>query len=145
MWMEKASAQRPELVQILLVAFSRRMMLLAGRQREHEAAIAVGIDGFTAEPSRHLADEFLAGGHQADIGAAEIEAVADRLALADDDIGAERAGRLDQAERHHLGHHDDQQGAGSVSRVGGSAKIAQVPVEIGGLHDNGSRPPRRCG
>jgi hypothetical protein len=49
MWTEKASAQSPELVQML-----RRLlaadMLLAGRERQHEAALALGIDGLAGEP-----------------------------------------------------------------------------------------------
>ena len=69
-------------------------MLLAGGQGQHEAALAFGVDGLAGEPARHLADELLLAGEQADIGPAEIQADADRLALADDDVGAHLARRL---------------------------------------------------
>ena len=56
-------------------------MLLAGGEGQHPAAPAFGIDGLADEPPRHLADEFLARGEQADIGPAEIQRIADGLAL----------------------------------------------------------------
>ena len=40
MWMVKASAQRPELVQMLRGRLLAADVLLAGRQRQHEAAPA---------------------------------------------------------------------------------------------------------
>ncbi len=70
-------------------------VLLASGEGQHETALAVGIDGLAAEPTGHLPDELLARGHQAEIGAAEIECVADRLAFADHDIGTERTGRFE--------------------------------------------------
>ena len=58
-WMVKARAHRPELVQMLLVAFFAADMLLAGRQGQHIAPPAVGIDGLAAQPAGHLAHVFL--------------------------------------------------------------------------------------
>src|SRR5665213_442601 len=72
-------------------------MLLAGRKREDEAALARGIHGFAAQPPRHLAEEFLPGREQAHIGTAEIKPIADRLAFTGDDVGALRARRFQQA------------------------------------------------
>ena len=86
-------------------------VLLAGRQRQHEAAAAFGVDGLAAEAARHLADELLARGEEADVRSAEGERVADRLAFADDDVRALRARRLDGAKRHDLGEDGDEQGA----------------------------------
>src|SRR3546814_4389501 len=74
-------------------------MLRAGRERQHETALAVGVDGFAAQAARHLTDIFALAGEEADIGAAELEPDADRLSLAHHDIGAHFAGRLNQAER----------------------------------------------
>ncbi len=93
MWMVKASTQRPELVQMFDVAFSRRMCCSR-------------VDSVSTKPRRPSAStvspqsrpgiwrtNFCARGEEADIGAAEDQRVADRLALADDDVGAHRAGR----------------------------------------------------
>src|ERR1700710_2827842 len=74
-------------------------VLLAGREREHVAALAGGVDGLAAQAAGHLAEIFLPGREQADIGAAEIEAVADRLALAGDDVGVLETRGFEQAER----------------------------------------------
>ena len=52
-------------------------MLLARGERQHEAAPAIAVERLAAKPPRHLAHEFLAGGEQAEIRAAEIEAIAD--------------------------------------------------------------------
>ena len=74
-------------------------VLLARRQGQHPAAPPIGIDGLADEPPRHLPHEFFAGGEQPDIGAAEIERVAEGLAFGGDDVGAHLAGRTDGAER----------------------------------------------
>ena len=47
-------------------------VLLARREREHEAALAFGVDGLAGEPARHLPHEFLPRREQPDIGPAEI-------------------------------------------------------------------------
>ena len=106
-------------------------MLLAGRQGEDEAALALGVDGLAGKPPGHLADEFLAGREQADIGPAELQADADRLALADDDVGAHLARRLDQAERDRLGHHRDQQRALGMGRVGDRLEVGDPAEDVG--------------
>ena len=136
MWIEKASAQRPRVGADVRGRLLAADVLLARRQRQHEAAVAVGVDGLAAEAAGHLADELLLGRHQADIGAAEVQGVADRLALADDDVGAERAGRLEQAERDDLGDDDDQQRADVVGEHGELFDVAERAVEVGGLDDD---------
>src|SRR3546814_19477784 len=42
-------------------------MLLARRERQHEATLAVGIDGLAAQPPRHLANLFLLAPEQPDL------------------------------------------------------------------------------
>ena len=88
MWIVKASAAQPRIgadVRRRLVAAD---MLLAGRQRQHEAAVAVRVHRLAAEAARHLADIFRLRGEETDIRPAEIQRVADRLALAHHDVGA---------------------------------------------------------
>ena len=69
MWTEKASAQSPELVQILRGRFLAPDMLLAGRERQHEAALALGIDGLAGEAARasggHISRVWRTGRHRA--------------------------------------------------------------------------------
>ncbi len=72
-------------------------VLLARLQREHEAATAVDVDGLPGDPARHPAHVLGARREEAERGAAEVESVAERLALADADVDAERAGRLEQS------------------------------------------------
>ncbi len=93
-------------------------MLLARRERQHEAALAVRVHRLAAQPSGHLAHEFLARAEQAQIGSAEIQADAQRLPLAHHDIGAERSGAFQQPQGHRLGHHRDQQRALGMRGIG---------------------------
>ena len=109
-------------------------VLLARRQGQHEAAPAFLVDGLAAQAPGHLPHVFLACGEQADIGAAEGERIADRLALADDDVGAHGARRPHEAERDGLRHHGDQQRAGGMRLLGQLAEIVQMAVEVRRLH-----------
>src|SRR5208337_1362205 len=77
-------------------------MLFSGGKRKHIAAPSCNIDGLAAQAPRRLAQEFFARREKADIGAAEVEGVAKRLALADNDVGAHGARRLDESERDNL-------------------------------------------
>ena len=53
-------------------------MLLAGGQCQHEAALALRINGFTAQTARHLADMFgIADCEQAQIRPAKLQADTD--------------------------------------------------------------------
>ena len=74
-------------------------MLLARLQREHEAAPAVDVDGLAGDAPGHPPQVLLARGEQAERRAAEVEAVAERLALADGDVDAAVARRPEHAER----------------------------------------------
>ena len=113
-------------------------MLLAGRKRQDEAALAFGVDSFAGEPARHLADMLLAAGEQADIGAAELQPDADRLAFANDDVRAHLARRADQAERDRLGNDGDQQRARSVRRFGDRRQVGDPAEDVGILDDDGA-------
>src|SRR3546814_3305168 len=80
---------------------SRRLlaadMLFARRERQHKAALAVGIDRFAAQASRHLADIFGLAREEADIRPAELEADAERLPLAHDNVGDRKSTRLNSS------------------------------------------------
>src|SRR6266446_3981651 len=106
-------------------------VLLAGRQRQHPAAPTVGVDGLADETSRHLADELVAAGEEAEIGAAEIERVAKRLAFNRDDVRPHLARRANRAERQDLGHDDDEQRAGVVADLRELRIIADLAEKSG--------------
>ena len=74
-------------------------VLLARLQRQHEAAAAVDVARLAGDAARHPAQVLLARGEEAERRAAEVEAVAERLALADGDVDAALAGRREDAER----------------------------------------------
>src|SRR5579863_4571306 len=67
-------------------------VLLAGRERQHKAAPAIRIDSLPAQPPRHLAHEFLVAAEQSEVWPAELQADAQCLAFADDDVGPKQAG-----------------------------------------------------
>ena len=73
-------------------------VLLAGLQREHEAAAPVGVGRLARDPAGHPAQVLLGGGEEAERRAAEVEPVAERLALADGDVDAALARRAQDAE-----------------------------------------------
>src|SRR6185503_6498594 len=54
-------------------------VLLARLQGQHEAALAVDVDGLPRDPARQLAQVLLRGREEAERGAAEVEPVAERL------------------------------------------------------------------
>jgi len=59
--------------------------LLAGLQREDEAALAAAVDGFTGDAAGHAADEFFSAGHDAEVRAAVLHGCAERVAFGDRD------------------------------------------------------------
>ena len=78
-------------------------MLFAGRQRQHEPAISVGVNGLPAQTPWHLADQFLRAGKQANIRAAKIETIADGLAFTHGNVRAHLTRRRDKAQRNGFG------------------------------------------
>src|SRR5208282_620904 len=111
-------------------------MLLARRKGQDEAAAAQGIHCLAAETPRHLAQIFGLGGEEPNIRTAEIQAIADRLAFARDNIGAHRSRRLDKAERDSLGEYRDEKRALCLAARGHVRKIAEIAEEIRALHNN---------
>ena len=111
-------------------------VLLAGREGQHPAAPAFGVDGLADEPARHLPHELVAGREQTEIRPAEIERVAERLPFGGDNVGAHLAGRLDRTQGQHLGHDDNQQRALVVAGPPQFRPVAQLAPEIGVLHDD---------
>src|SRR5438445_3484534 len=111
-------------------------VLLAGRQGQHPAAPAVGVDGLADETARHLSDELVAAGEEAEMRPAEIERVAERLTFSGDDVGPHLARRPNRTERQDLGHDDDEQRAGLVADLRELGVIADLAEKIGVLHDD---------
>ena len=115
---------------MLLVAFSRRMCCsrvdsVSTKLRRPSASTVspASRPGICRTCLRRV-------GEQADIGAAEIERVADRLAFADDDVGAHLAGRAHGAERNRFGEDGDQQRALGVGGGGDRREVAQIAEEV---------------
>ncbi len=92
-------------------------MLLAGRQGQHPAAPALGIDRLADQTSGHLPDEFLAAGEQPDMRSAEIQRVSEGLAFGSDNVRAHLAGRPDRAQGQDLGDDHDEQRAGLMAEL----------------------------
>ena len=90
-------------VQMLLVALSRRIVLLAGLEREAHGGAALRVVRDADEPAGHVALEFLARGEKAGVGSAIAERHAEALRGTDGDVGAELARRLEQREREQIG------------------------------------------
>ena len=87
---------------MLWVAFSRRMCcsrVCRARTKPRRPSTSVGLAG---DPARHAADLLLGRAEEAERGAAEVEPVAERLALAEGDVGAALARRPEDAERHRV-------------------------------------------
>ncbi len=111
-------------------------VLLARLQGEHEAAAAVDVARLADEAAGQTSHELGAHGHEAQAGAAVAHRIAERLRLADDDVRAERARRLQQAERDWVGD-DDEQRARLVGEACRLAHVLERAEEVGLLHDHG--------
>src|SRR5205085_5227370 len=61
-------------------------VLLARLQSQHEAALAIAVDGFAGDPPWHATHEFFATSDNSQIGAAELHLSAERLPFSDHDI-----------------------------------------------------------
>src|SRR5207247_10037100 len=80
---------------------------LAGLQRQDEAAAAVDVARLARDAPGHAAQVRLGGGEEPEGRPAEVQAVAERLALADADVDAALTGRLENAERDRVVASDD--------------------------------------
>ena len=94
-------------------------VLLARRERQHEAAPAFGVDRLADEPARHLPHEFLPrreqARHRARRRSARCRSTAPRRPRC---RRPSRPAASTSAERDHLGDHRDQQRAGRVRLLG---------------------------
>ena len=73
-------------------------MLLARGERQHKAAVAIGINGFAANPTRHLPHKLLTASKETYMRAAKGKADAETLAFADNNIRALCAGRFNRGQ-----------------------------------------------
>ena len=87
-------------------------MLLAGLQGQHEGFVTMAIDGSAHQATRHAADQFLGGGHEAQIGTAEGEGDTHGLAFAGGNIDAHFARGLEHGEGDGVDRLDDEDAAG---------------------------------
>ena len=110
-------------------------VLLARLQGEHEPALAVDVLGLAGDPPRHPAHQRLGGGEEAERRAAEVEPVAERLALADRDVDPALAGGLEQGERERVARRDAQR-AGVVGRSGDRCQVLDGAEEVRLLDDH---------
>src|SRR5690606_36507891 len=74
-------------------------VLLARLQREHEAALALHVDRLAGDAPRHPPQVGLGRREEAERRAAEVQAVAQRLALADAHVDAALPRRHEDAQR----------------------------------------------
>ncbi len=111
-------------------------VLLAGLEREHEAAPPVHVLGLARDPTGHPPDEPLGGGEEPEARAAVVQPVAERLALAHADVGAHLARRLEDAQRKRVrGAHEQRPGA--LARLGQLAHVLHGAQEVRLLDEHG--------
>ncbi len=114
-------------------------VLFAGRQREHIAAVPIGVDSFAANPARHRAHELLAAGKEPHMRPAKVQTHADALAFTHHNIRALFARAFYGAERNDFIKDSNQEGAFFVGSFGKRLQIDYLAKYIGGLHnDTGS-------
>ena len=118
-------------------------VLLARLQRQHETAIAVEVGRLAHDPAGHAADEVRARGEEAVVRAAVALRVAHRLPLADRQVAAVGAGRLEDAERGQVDVRDrERPGVASCSCEGRCVLEAAEEVR---LREDDRRRALRCG
>jgi hypothetical protein len=110
---------------MLLVAFSRRMCCSR-------------VCRARTNPTRHPSDLRLGRAEEAERGAAEVEPVAERLALAEGDVGAGLARRLQDPQRHRVAG-DDQQRAVLLRRRAERLDVLDRAEEVGALEEDRRR------
>ncbi len=109
------------LVQMLEVAFSRRMCCSRVERVRTKPRRALLVDGLAGEAAGHLAENFSLGGDDAAVRAAVAERDAEGLRFHGDDVGFR--GRLHDAERDGFGDGDDQQRAFFVHDLGDGGDV----------------------
>ncbi len=99
-------------VQMLLVAFSRRMCCSRVPSASRKRGLAARIFGHADDAAGHLAFECVARGEERRVRSAVAERHAETLRAADGDVRAEFAGRLEQRERQQIRRDRDQRAGG---------------------------------
>src|SRR3984957_1060274 len=89
-------------------------VLLACRERQHEASPPFRVHCLACETAWHLAHVLGARCEQADVRAAEIEGIADSLSFTDRDVGVHLAGRAHGVESVRIGKDRNQERAVSM-------------------------------
>ena len=105
-------------VQMLLVAFSRRMCCSRVCKREPERGAALRVDRDADEPARQRAPVLVAHREVRRVRTAEAERHAEALGRAHHRVGADLAGRRDEREREQVGrdaHRTRRRGARSIA------------------------------
>ena len=95
-------------MQMLLVAFSRRMCCSRVCRASRYAGCAVGVDADPDQPPGQPALEPGTDRHEAGVRAAEAERHAEPLGRPDRDVGAPLPRRAEQGQRQQVGRHGDQ-------------------------------------
>ena len=111
-------------------------VLFARLEREHVTDLPVDVDRLAADPPGHLANVVHAGRDETEVRTAVVQMVPQRLSLGHRDVGAELAGRRQDAEGERVEHLDRARSP----VVGPSEQIAhrlEDPVDVRVLHDHG--------
>ncbi len=117
--------RRADVVRGLLAAD----VLLAGLQGEDEAATAVDVGRLAGDPARHPPDLRLGRAEESERRTAVVEAVAERLALADGDVDAAVARSPEDPESDRVARRD-QQRAGIVGDLGDRLEVLDCAEEV---------------
>ncbi len=123
------------LVQMLEVAFSRRICCSRGGEGQHETPVAVAVDGLAGKASGHLTQILFLDRDDPAERAAIAERDAEGLCFHGDDIGIDR--RRNHAERNGFGDGDDEQSALGMGNGGDSRNVFNDAEEVGALHQHG--------
>ena len=119
-------------------------VLLAGLQGQAVGGVALGVDRDADQAAGHRALERVAAGHERRVRAAEAERHAEALAVADHDVGAPFARRLEQGQGQQVGNEHIQR----VVRMDGVRMCAPVEQPAGGgraLHQHEVVALGHCG
>ena len=110
-------------------------VLLAGLQGQAVGGIAVGVDRNPDQAAGHGALVGVAAGHERRVRAAEAERHAEALAVADHDVRAPFARRLDQGQREQVGGHGDDALA-RMHRIGQGGMVGDGAEGVGVLQQH---------
>ena len=110
-------------------------VLLARLEGENERPLPVPVGGLAHDPAGHTADEILSRGHESERRATVGDLDSQRLPVADGDVEAGLAGRLEDSERDRI--YDRDCDAPRVFRDRIQVLDAAVPVRV--LHDQAGR------